>query len=46
MPVVCRVFSAQGHGGFQENNLGKYLLGWIFGVPVVVLVIVYLIFNH
>jgi len=25
--------------------MGKYLLGWLFGVPVVVLVIIYLIFN-
>jgi hypothetical protein len=26
-------------------TMGKYLLGWIFGVPVVVLVIIYLLFN-
>jgi len=25
--------------------MGKYVLGWILGVPVFVLVIVYLIFN-
>jgi len=25
--------------------VGKYLLGWIMGVPVIVLVIIYLIFN-
>jgi len=25
--------------------MGKYVLGWFLGVPVVVLVIVYLIFN-
>lgn len=25
--------------------MGKYLLGWILGVPVVVLIIIYLIFN-
>jgi len=25
--------------------MGKYLLGWVLGVPVIVLVIVYLIFN-
>ncbi len=25
--------------------MGKYFLGWIMGVPVVVLVIIYLIFN-
>jgi hypothetical protein len=25
--------------------MGKYVLGWILGVPVFVLVIIYLIFN-
>ena len=25
--------------------VGKYLLGWILGVPVIVLVIIYLLFN-
>lgn len=25
--------------------MGKYLLGWLLGVPVVVLVVIYLIFN-
>lgn len=25
--------------------MGKYFLGWIMGVPVVVLVVLYLIFN-
>jgi hypothetical protein len=29
-----------------ENLMGKYLLGWVLGVPVVVLVIVYLVFHH
>ena len=27
----------------QENIMGKYLLGWILGVPAVVLVVIYLI---
>jgi len=26
-------------------TVGKYLLGWFMGVPVVVLVIIYLVFN-
>lgn len=26
-------------------NMGKYFLGWVMGVPVIVLVIVYIIFN-
>jgi len=25
--------------------MGKYVLGWLFGVPVFVLVIVYLLFH-
>jgi len=25
--------------------MGKYLLGWVLGVPVVVLVVIYLIMN-
>jgi hypothetical protein len=25
--------------------MSKYLLGWLLGVPVIVLVIIYLIFN-
>jgi len=25
--------------------MGKYVLGWIMGVPLIVLVIIYLIFN-
>jgi hypothetical protein len=26
--------------------LGKYIIGWLLGVPTIVLVIIYLIFNH
>ena len=29
----------------KECHMGKYVLGWLLGVPVFVLVIVYLIFN-
>jgi hypothetical protein len=29
----------------QETTMGKYFLGWLLGVPVVVLVVVYLIFH-
>jgi hypothetical protein len=32
------------HRNFSvENSMGKYFLGWILGVPVVVLVGVYLV---
>jgi len=26
--------------------MGKYFIGWLVGVPVIVLVIIYLLFNH
>jgi len=26
--------------------MGKYFVGWLMGVPVIVLVIIYLVFNH
>lgn len=29
----------------RGSIMGKYVLGWILGVPVIVLVIIYLIFN-
>jgi hypothetical protein len=29
----------------EASIMGKYFLGWILGVPVFVLVIIYLIFN-
>jgi hypothetical protein len=25
--------------------MGKYFLGWILGVPVIVLVVIYMLFN-
>jgi hypothetical protein len=31
---------------FQEGNImGKYVVAWFFGVPVVVLVIIYLVMH-
>jgi hypothetical protein len=29
----------------SEMAMGKYFLGWLLGVPVVVLVVVYLVFH-
>ena len=29
----------------RSSDMGKYLLGWIMGVPVIVLVIIYVLFN-
>jgi hypothetical protein len=29
-----------------ESLMDKYLLGWLLGVPVVVLVPIYLVFHH
>jgi len=36
-----------GHQDFrqQETAMGKYVLGWLLGVPMVVLVILYLFFH-
>jgi hypothetical protein len=28
-----------------EFVMGKYVLGWVMGVPVILLVVIYLIFN-
>jgi hypothetical protein len=30
---------------FMENNMGKYVLAWILGVPAFVLVLIYM-FAH
>lgn len=29
----------------RQDLMAKYLIGWVLGVPVIVLVVVYLIFN-
>jgi hypothetical protein len=34
-----------GHQADRMPAMGKYLLGWIMGVPVFVLVIIYLLFH-
>jgi len=26
--------------------MGKYFLGWLLGVPVIILAIIYVLFNH
>jgi len=42
----CRRLEQDGETELQgASMMGKYLLGWLLGVPVVVLVIIYLIFN-
>lgn len=33
------------HNINRSAIMGKYVLGWLLGVPAVVLVVVYLIFN-
>jgi len=35
----------QSHLLSRRNVMGKYLIGWLLGVPVIVLVIIYLFFN-
>jgi hypothetical protein len=34
-----------GDSSRSEVIMGKYVLGWLLGVPVVVLVVIYLLFN-
>jgi hypothetical protein len=29
----------------QELNMGKYVIGWLLGVPAIVLVVLYLFFH-
>jgi len=29
----------------QEMNMGKYLIGWLLGIPAIVLVVLYLFFH-
>jgi hypothetical protein len=29
-----------------ENSVGKYFLGWLLGVPTVVLIAIYVVFHH
>ncbi|MDB5763163.1 MAG: hypothetical protein JWQ21_2158 [Herminiimonas sp.] len=29
----------------KENTMGKYLIGWILGVPAIVLLLVYFFFH-
>lgn len=48
IPLQARAASnEQSHSTIihEEATMGKYFLGWLLGVPVVVLVIVYLIFH-
>jgi len=37
-------FSAAPVAG-RRSVMGKYVIGWMLGVPVIVLVIIYLLFN-
>ena len=30
----------------KEMAMGKYFVGWLLGIPAVVLVVVYLLFHH
>lgn len=43
-PPRCRAISCEYHY-FWRSVMGKYLVGWVLGIPAVVLVIAYLFFN-
>jgi hypothetical protein len=34
-----------GHLPLPEKSMGKYFIGWLLGVPAIVLVILYLLFG-
>jgi hypothetical protein len=38
-------FAEDGHLQLWRIKMGKYVLGWLLGVPTIVLVILYLLFN-
>jgi len=42
---ACLTDGKQAHQRHGSWIMGKYLLGWILGVPVIVLVIIYILFN-
>ena len=44
---TCHGDSGENFRGYLKGILAmaKYLLGWVLGVPVIVLVIIYLLFN-
>ena len=44
---TCYGDSVENFRGYLKGIMimAKYLLGWILGVPVIVLVIIYLVFN-
>ena len=46
-PAACsgRLSTVNAPKHFLENEMGKYFLGWILGVPVVVLVGIYLVMH-
>ena len=29
-----------------EHFMGKYLVGWLLGVPLIVLMVIYFVFHH
>lgn len=45
VPVPC----VGGHSGApspcKERDMGKYFLGWLLGIPAIVLVILYFVFG-
>jgi hypothetical protein len=39
------VQAARAHSTTKETHMAKYLVGWLLGVPAVVLVILYFFFH-
>ena len=43
--MMCAVRSSLCPPTPQETVMGKYLIGWVLGVPVIVLVVAYFFFH-
>ena len=43
--MKARALLKTGICNFWRIKMGKYVLGWLLGVPTIVLVILYLLFN-
>jgi hypothetical protein len=35
----------QSHPSLPETDMGKYFIGWLLGIPAIILVLLYLIFH-
>jgi hypothetical protein len=43
--VLARGAQATAESASFENTMGKYFIGWLLGVPAIVLVVLYFFFH-